>query len=81
VRRQDDAQTPYNESLKYVVTPHAASLSWLVRALLVACRLLFDSMTKFELVGRLGNAAHRYPTTQHPRTVDEGVVSKPMLPA
>jgi hypothetical protein len=51
---------PYNESLKCVVTPHAASLSWLVRALWVAGRPLFDSMTKFEFVGRLGNAAQRH---------------------
>jgi hypothetical protein len=50
----------YNESLKYVVTPHAASLSWLVRALWVACRPMFDSVTKVEFFGRLGNAARRY---------------------
>jgi hypothetical protein len=50
----------YDESLKYVVTPHAARLSWLVRALWAACRPLFDSMTKFEFFGRLGNAADRY---------------------
>jgi hypothetical protein len=50
----------YDESVKYVVTPHAGSLSWLLRALWVACRPLFDSMTKIEFFGRLGNAAHRY---------------------
>lgn len=50
----------YDDSLKYVVTPHAASLSWLVRALWAACRPLFDSMTKLEFFGRLGNAARRY---------------------
>ncbi|WP_131813883.1 hypothetical protein [Mycolicibacter kumamotonensis] len=53
-------QSHYNESLKYVVTPHAETLSWLVSALWEACRPLFDSMTKFEFFGRLGNAAHRY---------------------
>jgi hypothetical protein len=50
----------YDGSIRYVVTPYAASLSWLVRALWVACRPLFDSMTKIEFFGRLGNAAHRY---------------------
>lgn len=45
---------------RYVVTPHAANLSWLVRAIWVACRPLFDSMTKVEFFGRLGNAARRY---------------------
>jgi hypothetical protein len=49
-----------DESVKYVVTPHAASLSWLVRALWIACRPMFDSMTKIEFFGRLGNAARRY---------------------
>jgi hypothetical protein len=53
-------EAPYDESVRYVVTPHAASLSWLVRALWVACRPLFDSMTKIEFFGRLGNAARRY---------------------
>jgi hypothetical protein len=53
-------ESHYDESAKYVVTPHAASLSWLVRALWAACRPMFDSMTKFEFFGRLGNAAHRY---------------------
>jgi hypothetical protein len=51
---------PYDESNKYVVTPYAAPLSWLVRALWAACRPLLDSMTKLEFFGRLGNAAHRY---------------------
>ncbi len=51
-------EPPYREA-KYVVTPYAASLSWLVRALWAACRPLFDSMTKFEFFGRLANAALR----------------------
>lgn len=46
--------------VRYVVTPHAAPLSWLVRAIWVACRPLLDSMTKIEFFGRLGNAARRY---------------------
>jgi hypothetical protein len=50
----------YDDSARYVVTPHATSLSWLVRALWVACGPLLDSMTKIEFFGRLGNAAHRY---------------------
>jgi hypothetical protein len=53
-------ESHYDESLRYVVTPHAASLSWLVRALWVACRPMFDSVTKVEFFGRLGNAARRY---------------------
>ncbi|QZH65027.1 hypothetical protein [Mycolicibacterium farcinogenes] len=51
---------PYDGSIKFVVTPHAAALSWLVRALWTACHPLMDSMAKVEFFGRLGNAAHRY---------------------
>jgi hypothetical protein len=52
-------ESPYAPG-KYVVTPYAASLSWLVGALWASCRPLFDSTTKFEFFGRLGNAARRY---------------------
>ena len=47
-------------SAKYVITPHATVLSWLVRALWTACRPILDHETKIEFFGRLGNAAHRY---------------------
>lgn len=50
----------YDRSDRYVVTPHAGSLSWLVRELWDACRPLLNSMTKIEFFGRLGNAARRY---------------------
>jgi hypothetical protein len=49
-----------DESARYVVTPHAARLSWLVRAAWAVCGPLFDSATKSEFFGRLGNAARRY---------------------
>lgn len=50
----------HNNDVRYVVTPYAAPLSWLVRAIWVACRPLLDSMTKIEFFARLGNAARRY---------------------
>lgn len=49
----------HDTDARYVVTPHAAALSWFVRAIWVGCRPLLDSVTKIEFFGRLGNAAHR----------------------
>jgi hypothetical protein len=60
----------YDGTVRYVVTPYAASLSWLVRVLWVACRPLFDSMTKIEFFGRLGNAASRYQQRAGARECD-----------
>jgi hypothetical protein len=53
-------EDPHVESVKYVVTAYASSLSWLVGELWVGCRALLDSMTKVEFFGRLGNAAQGY---------------------
>ncbi len=45
---------------RFVVTPHAAQLSWLFFQLRDAFRSLYDGNSKIELFGRLANAALRY---------------------
>jgi hypothetical protein len=43
-----------------IVTPHTASLSWLLEQLWAIFRPAMDAVTKFEFFGRLANAAVRY---------------------
>lgn len=45
---------------RFVVTPHAAQLSWLFFQLRDAFLPLYDGNSKIELFGRLANAALRY---------------------
>lgn len=56
--REPDGDSEY----KYVVTPHAAELSWLFAELWQVFKKhdAIDYMTKFEFFGRLANAALHY---------------------
>jgi len=65
---------------RYVVTPFAGELSWLIKELWAGFRPVLDPVTKVEFFGRLGNAATDYHVRKGPdasvRGVLEAVLSK-----